>query len=430
MSIGTHLALTFLLAGASGPGTSAQSRLGLPLGEKSRLHADVSANIVFDSNVDRIDQNSQTNDPNRGTEDGRLAIKPGLELDVPGRSAELSARVAGTLNYRMGLGAGQVDEFNAGFRGKVKARLGDEGASIQLRLADELVLTPTLINDPGYIGADEQVFTSWINIGRVGVTFRPGGGALELETAYQNQFQFFTNDPNLTQQVLTDSHRHTGIVEVRYRFLPKTKLFFNAGISAFVPVVPEGGVDDTPNSAPINLEGGAIGQITRRISAELAAGYVSTLVFVDGFFSEVDSEANQSTFTMRARLNYAPTDFIKLSTGYRRRADPTIRLNSINLNSADLRADFQLFGRLALHGLFRYNYREFGEQAFTGEDLRSHQFIGDAGFRYYIFDFLNFGTTYRVMVQETNEGPVPVGGTPLLGEFTRHQVIGFLQARY
>lgn len=430
--MGTAPATLLALGLAVGQPTASSDR-GLPVGEKSRIHAGVRTQIMYDSNVDRLDRRENPND--LSGEDGRFVVSPSLELDVPGRSFGLNLLGAADVSHRFGLSS-RPERTTLGFRGSINSFVGSEQSFAQLRLQNELIRSPAILSEPGTIGADEQVFRSWTNIGQLAVEMRPGSGALTFEIAYRNRTQFFDDpdplDDATVPLALTDSSRHDAFLELRYAFLPRTELFFNGALGFFIPSSPEvgGAPRDTLRAAPLELEAGAIGQVTRRISAEVALGYGNTLVFDDDFFSNLASDANQSTLTARARLNYAFSQTAGVSAGFRRSVAPLIRVKSAIRNIADIRANVMIATRLNLSALASYEYREYGETAADGADLRSNTVIADAGFEYFVLDWLSFGGRYRLLWQETNEGTIPLGGTPLLGQFERHQIIGTVRATY
>jgi len=397
---------------------SAQAELGVKVGEKSRIHADVSTNIIYDSNIDRLDTNRNPN--NLDGSDARVVVRPGLELDVPGERLRLLLRTEASINHRFGLNS-RPQQTLGGFRGLASARVGSDRSTAQLLFQDTVIRTPTLIGEPGTILADEQVFRAWTNTGKLGVALRPGGGALTFRISYINELQIFDDDAQVNGSSVPDTQTHGGEFDVRYAFLPKTAAFVTVGLAYFDILGDPTNLGVTQTATPFEVVGGIAGQITRRLSTELAAGFGTSLVFRGGAFSSVDDAVNQETVTARARLRYDFSETARMSASYSRVVQPSVLLASIIRNRAELRADALLGGRVGVFALGAYEARDFGVSGASADVV-----IGDAGVTVYILPWLNVGGRYRVFFQQASE-PDP---QPLLGDFTRHQAIGSFELRY
>lgn len=411
------LLITFALTLATGqsPTTSAS---GIKVGEKSRIHADVSTNVVYDSNIDRLDTNRNPNDLDGS--DVRFVVVPGLELDVPGDKLRLFARTEASINHRFGLNS-RPQSTLGGFRGTLGGFVGSKTAPVQLNFSDTVIRTPTLISEPGSIQADEQVFRAWTNEGRLGVALRPGGGALTFQVSYLNQLQLFDSDAQVFGQEVPDTQTHGGELDVRYAFLPKTAAFVTVDLSVFDLLGDESSLGVTPTASPLRVVGGLAGQVTPRLSAEVAAGYGNVLVSRGGVFDSVDTALNQETVLARARLRYDISNQARLSLGYLRLAEPSVLLASVVRNRGEFRADFAFGGRLTTFGLVSYENRDFGVEGAEADVI-----IGDLGVQLFFLQWLSAGARYRVLFQTASE-PDP---QPLLGDYTRHQLIGSFTARY
>ncbi|MEM1024829.1 MAG: outer membrane beta-barrel protein [Myxococcota bacterium] len=395
------------------------TQLGVKVGEKSRVHADVTTSVLYDSNVDRLDTNRNPNDLDGS--DGRVVVTPGLELDVPGRKLQLFMRAEGSINHRFGLNS-RPQQTLAGFRGIVGAEVGARQAPVALRVRNTIIRTPTLIGEPGTILEDEQVFTAWTNVGRVGLVFRPGGGALEISTTYLNQLQIFDDDSPVDGGALPDTQTHGAELDVRYSFLPKTAAFLTTELSVFDVLGDDTALGQTQTAAPFRVVGGVSGQVSRRLSAEIAAGYGNVLVFDGGAFSSVDNQLNRETVIARTRLRYDVSSQARLTLSFARIAEPILVEAAVVRNRGEFRADAMVASRLLLNALVAYENRNFSASATDANVV-----IGDAGAEMFVLPWLSFLARYRVFFQDANDDDLP---PPFLGDFTRHQIIGAARARY
>ena len=390
---------------------------GFPVGEKSKLHAFAKSSFIFDSNPFRSDQALDVSDQ----ADFRIVVRPGFEVEVPGRSVELKLRTAGAINYLAGLSSRGDSDVLFGLEGGVDLRVGSDESSVQLLIDDTLVRTPTLIDDPGSIGSDEIVFRNWSNSGKAGVVLRPGGRALEFEFAYLNKLFIYDN--------LDDGIQHGGMFEARYRFLPKTALVFHADFSGYDPSLLSPNSASTLRSTPLNILMSAIGQLTPRISAELGVGYGNTLTWTGDFFSDRE-DATRETVIAVARAKYAFGPMGDVSLAYRRSVDPVIIFDAQSSDAVELSTKVRA-GRLVAQGLVSYENRRYGgavDDGVEGIDV----IIGDIGADYYFFSFLSSGMKFRIIEQISDQSADPLDPTTafVFGEFTRYQFIASTNLRY
>jgi hypothetical protein len=388
---------------------------GFPIGEKSRVHVELAAGVAFDSNVSRNDEEFAAEDS-----DGRLLIRPGLSLDVPGSSVKLAFASHASINYfflatdaaqahnRVTLGADATLDFS----------LGSKKSFIGFSLSDTFVRTPTYIDDVGTVPSDEVRFKQWANKGTARFTLRPGGGALEFDLGYTNQLSII--------DTLADSMQHGALLEARYKFLPKTAVVFHSDFTVYTTL---GDLNQgTLRSTPYNLTLGLIGQLTSRISVDLAAGFGDSLTWQDELFGDLADE-NRRTFIATAGGRYHINESSFVSLTYDRKIVPIIILDNYISDSVKANVQIGLFGRLVLGGYVAYEHR-----GYPIEDGGVHLVIGDARIAYWFFEFLSLAANYRVIFQNSDsELPAQTSLANqgfFLEDYVRHQAFLNLTFRY
>ena len=416
--------LLVLSASAALPATATAqlgTTTGFPIGEKSRIHTNLEAGVGFDSNPDRFDNDSQDDGQ---LSDWRAIVRPGIDVEVPGSSFRLGMRAMMTITQFFGTGTIASETTYGGSVG-VDMQLGSDQSAVSFKLENQMVRTPTLFDESGAIASDERRFRQWFNDGTARLTFRPGGGALELDVGYQNRLSFYdTSTTNLPQ-----GQQHGGLFEARWRFLPKTVFVFHGDISTFLvgndPRDPE---IRTSEGFPMNVYLGALGQVTPRLQAELTVGYGDTLA--------EDSDRNVRGPIGSAIVKYAISEAMTIQGGYRRTIRPTVALSGFSSDAAFLEFRTLLFGRLQFTLFGQYELRTFAKlPAVEGLDdgFNANLIIGDARVEYWFFDWLRLSVSYRTLFQDAEEEARIANlevGAPGLQEFNRHQVLFNLGVRY
>lgn len=383
------------LASLALPSAALAEGKGFPIGEKSRVHTRLDLGVAFDTNPDRFTDS---------VSDWRMTVRPGLAINVPGEHIEFNLGGKVAVDYYFGTGA-QIDRGFVGGDVGLDFRAGSEKSVIAFELGDHITRTPSFFADVGTVGSAERRFRQWYNVGNANLVLRPGGGALEFRIGYTNRLSLYDDLPQ--------SQRHGVAFETLWKFFPKTALVFNADLSFFSAETQVGALD-TLRSSPYNITLGLRGQLTQRLTAELAGGIGDSLTWTDSFFSDL-ATTNQRTFIARVMLAYAIFDLSEIAVGYDRSLIPVIYLNSYSVDSPYLRLKVGVGPRLNFQGMGRYEFRSFQG------DRSAHYIIGDVRAEYWFFDFLNASLAYQLMFQEPSTG-IAVGGE-ILDNFTRHQVL-------
>jgi hypothetical protein len=392
---------------------------GFPIGEKSRIHAELTLGVAFDSNVARLDEElALRTDP-----DGRMVIRPGVSVDVPGSSVKLGFGTHATINWFFLAANDDTDHerANVGADATLDFALGSRRSVVGFSLSDTFVRTPAYIDDPGTIPADEQRFKQWANKGTARFTLRPGGGALEFDLGYTNNISIFDD--------LENSMQHGALLEARYKFLPKTAVIFHSDFTVFDHI---GSAEDdmgTLPSSPYNLTLGLIGQVTQRISVDLAAGFGDTLTWDGELFGDLSVD-NRRTFiaTAGGKYTFAERSFVSLD--YHRSLVPIIVLNNYISDAVRLNFQIGIGGRLIIGALAAYEHRAYPLETDDGD---VHVVVGDARVAYWFFEFLSLAVNYRVLFQNSEtETPITssTGAGLFLEDYARHQAFLNLTLRY
>ena len=425
------------------PAVAQVEGLGFKVGNKSRLHTNLDISASFDSNSNRASDRPETaaNELD-GVEDVRLLVRPSISLEVPGQSVRFQFGLGTTISQYMGAGGARPADTEFGLDGKISLRLGSKQSTFAFVFENAPILTPTVLPELGTIGADERLFSAFSDMGRLYFTLRPGGGALEFDVGYKNQFVIYTrsNDGDeLANGSPDDTFLHTGFLEARLRFLPKTAALLYAEFGALDAFNPDDGRRVTTlESNPFNVALGLKGQVTRSISAELRVGYGETLVWdnMSGRFGQT-SPANQRTVIGLASATWQTTRTSQLSLAYQRNVQPTVALSSFISDALRFRSTWNI-DRLILGAYIEGQLRDFGaqedaESVVPGETPNREPsavlVLGGLRADYYFLTWLYGSLNYRVIIQMSNDEDRSLA-LPQLGDFERHQVFATAGIRY
>ncbi|MGF1508248.1 MAG: hypothetical protein ACFB9M_01950 [Myxococcota bacterium] len=416
------LAAALLLA-TSTPATAQYTTAtgGVKVGQKSRLHFNLDLATVLDTNAFREESGDDI------VESWRFVARPGVLLDVPG--SDLSIQLGGNASISTFLNTppaiaqstsdGMVDDrVDVGGNANARIRVGSARSTVAFELENQFTRTPAVINSADAIAADEVSFPEFRNRADARVTLRPGGGALEFDVGYRNVISFFDD--------LTDSQQHQGLLESRWRFLPKTLVFVRGLFGVFTSA--QGGND----AAPLSIEGGLIGQVTERIIIELSGGYGNALVYGnDDLFGNL-APGSQDSGIGRAFITYQFTPRANIQLGWNRSVRPIIIFDSVIEDDFTLRGTLGV-GRVVGQAFVQGTLRNFGEDPLRpagSDDPFARLITGGVGVDYFLLDYLVLGMQYRIIDQNSNDEAADMGESLFIGNFTRQQGIFTVSVRY
>lgn len=378
---------------------------GFPVGEKSRIHTGLDLLVGLDFNSKRFDDDSEIDGPR---DDFKMVIRPQLLLNVPGDAVTFDLKTQLSLTQFLNNPSG-FNQTTVGGNVEASLRLGSKDSLVSFQLDNQLVRTPAILDEVGSVASDERRFPLWHNRGAARLTLRPGGRALELDIGGYAELTQYDDFPPA-------SSLFGGVFEARWRFFPKTALVFHADIGGFTA---SNDINNTTVGAtPLHVTIGARGQVTPKITAELAAGYGDTLSSTtEGF------DPGTSSVIGTAILSYQLNDTSTLRFGYRRRVEPIVILNSYSSDAPFVTFTTGFINQLTLRLYGEYDFRSYANSAQDATNERRSVQLASADVRlqYWFFEFLNASVMYRLQLQSPGSTSDP--SNILLQDFTRHQLL-------
>ncbi|MCY1033204.1 hypothetical protein OV207_17225 [Corallococcus sp. BB11-1] len=411
-----RLALTALMLTALLPWSAAAQVLGgRPPGGNGfkvgsgRLHPTLDLETRLDSGVGYfLDQGTGPLSPDLS---GELAlhVRPGLMLDVPSRKVALSLR--GNLEYVAYTGLLTPNSSAASYLGgmaDLALRFDPEG-TLSVEVGDQLTRSDRTRSVA--LGAG---ILSLYNEARIRAQWKPGGGALELTPALAYAMEFFEPlgglpavgcteaecDPLAASQFNYGNLRLG--VEGRWRFLPKTALVADTGLTY------RGYFNDTttPGAALLHAMAGVAGLVSPRITLAAKAGWSQNLASGGG-----------GSLVALAEGTYLWGPSLTLKGGYMRSFEPVAAYGTFRDDRFYAEARSLMGTRLALHAAGALDFLSFsGDRSDTLVTL-------DLGPEYQIRPWLLGAVGYRL---NTRSSSLDARGL----NFTRNEGYARLSATY
>ncbi|RKH47941.1 hypothetical protein [Corallococcus sicarius] len=280
-----------------------------------------------------------------------LHVRPGFMLDVPSQKLALSLR--GNLDYVVytGLitpGSGAASHLEGA--ADLALRFDPEG-TLSVEVGDQLSRsdrTRTVALGAGIL--------SLFNEARVRAQWKPGGGALELSPSAAYAMEFFEPlggqppvgcttpecDP-LTASQFNYGNLRLG-VEGRWRFLPKTAVVADTGITY------RGYFNDTttPSALLLHAMAGVAGLVSPRITLTAKAGWSQNL-----------GEGGGGTVVAQAEGTYLWGPSLTVKGGYLRAFEPVAAYGTFRDDRIYAEARSLMGTRLALHAAGALDFLSF-----------------------------------------------------------------------
>ena len=317
-----------------------------------------------------------------GVSDLMLKIRPGFNLDYPGRSYEIYS--SGNIEYRhfMGLNAVENSSSDTTQLSSIMGGLSLDGkflktSSFPLSMKIDLSRTDTPANQ-------SQSTTLGRNAGTMtlGSQWSPGGGALKLGLTYEPYVNIYDGNENGTDNDNLNTLNQKTAFHAQWRFLPKTATFIEANYDNYGYLNPEkgfsanlgqvsddtaGGETDASAAQALNVTvpivsgyWGLSGQITPRLSTIMKFGYGQTLT------SNVDDTQQASSFLTQVDIKYKASETVRYSGGCARSLSGAVLFQHRTTGRFYLKGQTTLARRYALGLNLSYDMLDYGDPVITG----------------------------------------------------------------
>lgn len=384
---------------------------GLQAGD-GLVHVGAGAEAGYDSNVY---YSSATN----GTVGaGILRVTSFLEYTNATRTGEVPSGLffdlGAALLYREYL-SDQVDSKNRrAFMPSVGGSLEFSGnQALALTLSDSFART----EDPPYISGTPLIRNA--NSAFVQLRITPGGGRLQGVVRYLNGLDLFDSSTNYT---FADSMSHEAMLDLSWKWLPKTALFVDIR-QGFVSYLHSN--SGKVSSFPLHATIGIRGLITEKTSIGLSLGYSN------GFYSGVSTVGFAGSTYVAADINYHPLIATILTLGYRHDFQNSIISNFYYLDGVYAGLQQQVLGRIAMALSGRWEHRNMqgliGVPA-GGQSSRVDDFFqAGATIDVTLRGGMYIGAGYSLLANKSDQPIVAMQPSP---EYLKHQVFGRLGFTY
>lgn len=292
------------------------------------LHPGLGAEFGYDSNAFYQSAADATGAPRASATALRLRITPSFSVSTLGaqrlRNSNSTASLP-TVNFRAGLGVGIHLFFSPDGASNVSTLNGVDGtASIradffpgrtwQFSIGDEFQRS---IQAGSEVLLSDRTTTSPtrnFNTATAEIAYAPGRGTFEFRLGYNLVANIFDNPGNLIDGRNYSSLNylsHDITARVRWRFLPKTAVLFDAGVTptAYLNSGGAGWYTGLFDSTPMRARVGLNGLITEKIALLALVGYQAT------FFSGGD---NADTVIGQAELRWIISEMANFRVGFQR----------------------------------------------------------------------------------------------------------------
>jgi hypothetical protein len=421
--VGEYPGLQGSFSGGAAPTRSPAPATGYAISDGVMLHMGVGAEGGFDNNV-------FYNDTQKASA-GVLRVTPFLELTNTGRSGQapsglfFDARAA--LTYREYFSNDEDIKRLRAFMPLVNAVLEHNSrGTLVLAVTENYVRLEDAPYSRG-TGPGTEVIVRDNNVASAQLRWAPGGGRLQGVLRYTNTWDRF-DTPSLQG---ASSLGHEGMLDVSWRWLPKTALFFQArqGYIYYYNDDTTGGLTGTPgrkpSSYPLRLLLGIRGLVTEKTAVTLQAGYHNSF-----YSSGPNTSGLLGSITVGAELTVTPTFNSRIIVGYRRDFQNSVIGNFYYNDSVYASAAHQTTFRLNSQLFGRYEHRKFEGVAGAGTEPRIDDFVQvGAMLDYFVKSWAYAGVSYALQMNRSDFAPV--GGGMLGGvDYTKHQVFARLGFTY
>jgi hypothetical protein len=380
---------------------SGETGTGINLSEGVLLHVGAGAEAGYDSNVFY----GSSSIPGAVISSPILRFSGFGELTNAtrtGAAPALAYDIRAGLTYRRYLSDNaDVQRFSNAFMPTAGLSLGTSSGSWSFQLADTFLRT----EDPPYQGAvaGSNPITRNNNLASVQAAWSPGGGRITGTLRYTNSLDIFAQDSEFSY---ANSITHTFMLDVSWRWLPKTAVFLqaNQGYVAYLSENTQGKVSSYPLRAILGLRG----LITPKVSAVLSLGYANAF-YVSG--PSTGGFLGSTYVDLQGIIT--PTLLSRFTVGYHQDFQNSVISNFYYQYSVYASWVQQLGGRLAIDISARYGHLDYEGLLFDKNGHRLDDTItAGATVDYFIRNWIYAGVGYSLVANFSDYHLPMADGTP------------------
>ena len=365
---------------------------GLKLGEEAILHAGLSANVGYDSNV-FYGSDQQTS--------AVMHIVPRLELTNAERDGSIPSGTYFNLYATVDWVKYLSNNSQITHQDALNPSLGGTAEfSANQALSFSLSETFSRYQQAPYGPGDPITRDS--NMASASLRFAPGGGRLRIMLRYNNLIDKYEGVYDVGSNMGNE-----GVLDVGWRWLPRTTIY--ASVAQGVITYFNSG-NGRSTSLPLRTLAGIRGLLTEKLSINIAAGYSNA------FYSSVSGPSGFGNVGIVTEVNYAVSVLSRAGIGYRHDfANSPFVGQYYNLDAIYGAFQQMVASRVVTNLYGRYENRRFG-----GNTGRTDNYImGGVAIDYMIRNFFLAGASYSLNVNRTSQ----TAGTSPGVDYTKHVLL-------
>jgi hypothetical protein len=358
--------------------SSGESNTGIQIADGVLLHAGIGAEAGYDTNVFYA--------PNNLIGSSIFRVMPYAEITNATRtgptSRELSFDARAGLQYRHYGNSEVASAYRDAWNPNAGLSLSLGGAQFGLGVADVFAR----IEDPPYATGGGVPSSAGIertnNQASIEGRWSPGGGRLTGLLRFTNMVNIYDTSPLGPTYSYANAMTNTLMLDVAWKWLPKTAIFLNVQQSAvdyFDQTAAT--LNKLSNSYPLLVTAGLRGLLTEKTSAVLTLGYVNAF-YSDGTSTSGFLGSTYLDLAFTARL----TQLSRAVVGFRHDFVNAVISNFAYQETAYASYVQQIAGRLGLDLSGRYSYLSY-----QGETVDANQMTPGGGNR--VDNFFQLGAT-------------------------------------
>jgi hypothetical protein len=398
-----------------------ETQTGIALSDGVLLHVGAGAEAGYDSNVFY----SNSTDPGGVLGSGILRFTAFGELtNTPrggAKSTEFSYDARVGLTYRRYTSTNPaITPYRDAFMPTAGLSLGGNSGQWTFGFTDNFVR----LEDPPYAGAaiGSSPISRDDNLASVQAQFAPGGGRITGTLRYNNILDHFESGSGFEY---ADSLQHQLVLDLSWKWLPKTAVFFQASQSYITYLSSD--TKGKTKSYPLRIFIGLRGLITQKLSAVVSLGYVNAFYASGatntGIFGSTYAEASAT---------YMPTQLSRVTVGFREDVVDSVIASFYYDTSAYASYVQQFAGRFAFDLSGRLSHQNYEALLFDPTHHRSDN-IASAGatLDYFIRNWVYAGVGYSFLGDFSDYHlPTIMGGPGSSVGYVKHQVFARLGVTY